>query len=99
MVELPLVSLDKVAYYVNFKLGTPPQNLSAQLDTGSSDLVLLTTYVDKCKNSPDECSGGAFDSDKSSTLAWTEEVTSGSYADDDGYSGYYARDKFTIGGV
>ncbi|KAK4140237.1 aspartic peptidase domain-containing protein [Dichotomopilus funicola] len=92
-------------YYVRVQVGTPKQNLTMLLDTGSSDAWVLGHDADLC-TSPDlqsiygmSCTD-TFDPSKSSTSKLVEEdgfeIT---YLDDTSASGDYITDDFTIGGT
>ncbi|KAH7259092.1 aspartic peptidase domain-containing protein [Fusarium redolens] len=56
------VGLRDYLYWANFTLGNPPQELSAVIDTGSSDLVLLTNEIENCEKG--RCRGGVFNTEK-----------------------------------
>lgn len=45
-------------YYANVTAGTPPQDLSLQIDTGSSDVWLPSSSAQLCNLSPG-CEGGS----------------------------------------
>ncbi|KAH7151398.1 aspartic peptidase domain-containing protein [Fusarium sp. MPI-SDFR-AT-0072] len=45
-------------YWANFTIGNPPQRLSAEIDTGNSDLLVLTNEIETCKEKG--CLGGIF---------------------------------------
>ena len=48
---------DASIYFVRVELGTPPQSFYTNLDTGSSDLVVLAPGIaPACTKSPDTCS-------------------------------------------
>lgn len=47
-------------YYANISIGTPPQDLSVQIDTGSSDVWVPSVQAAMCNDaSLGGCSGGA----------------------------------------
>lgn len=92
-------------YYVRVQVGTPKQNITMLLDTGSSDAWVLGHDADLCTN-PDlqniygmACTD-TYDPSKSSTNKLVEEggfeIT---YLDDTSASGNYITDDFTIGGT
>ncbi|KAL2150340.1 hypothetical protein VTH82DRAFT_8016 [Thermothelomyces myriococcoides] len=92
-------------YYVQVQVGSPPQNLTMLLDTGSSDAWVLSHDADLC-TSPDlqEFYGmtciDTYDPSKSSSKKMVKKdgfkIT---YLDGGTASGDYITDHFTIGGV
>ena len=85
-------------YYVNASVGTPPQTVQLQIDTGSSDIWMFGPGA--C-NDPDSCLGGSFDvSESSSAMLILEDgfeiqyVTPGSEV-----VGDYIADDFGMGDV
>ncbi|EXL97288.1 hypothetical protein FOIG_10338 [Fusarium odoratissimum NRRL 54006] len=38
-----------VLYWADFTIGNPAQGLSAEIDTGSSDLIVLTNQIETCE--------------------------------------------------
>ncbi|RGP78828.1 hypothetical protein FLONG3_3027 [Fusarium longipes] len=86
-------------YWANFTIGTPPQNLYAEVDTGSADLLVLTDEIEACKKK--DCRGGIFSVSESRTFEWvdSEDEASGSFGSGESWSGYYANDTFTFGDV
>ncbi|GKU22918.1 unnamed protein product [Fusarium langsethiae] len=81
-------------YWANFTIDTPPQNLYAEIGTGSSDLLVLTDEIETCKK--EECIGNIFNIQKSRT---SDLVGSGSFGSRESWSGYYANDTFSFGNV
>lgn len=62
-------------YNVNVTVGTPPQQMQLQIDTGSSDVWVLGAEI---YSDPDQCSGcfgGAFNRNKSSSYVRSQQNT------------------------
>ncbi|QKX59884.1 uncharacterized protein TRUGW13939_07026 [Talaromyces rugulosus] len=90
--DVTITNADAVLYVVNVTLGTPPQEFSLQLDTGSSDL-----WVNSAGNST--VKAPAFDSSASSTYTKLDVVLNDTYADGSSAIGPYGTDTLKLGGV
>ena len=90
-------------YFATCAIGTPYQNLTLQLDTGSSDIWVPDIGAEACNGSaqtPNGCTLGTFDPSKSRTFV---DVGKGefdiSYVDGSHSRGDYFADRFEIGGA
>lgn len=79
-------------YYGPYSIGTPAQSTNADIDTGSSDLVVP---IQSCANG---CTGPLFTTTKSSTYKQSSTSFSIQYEDGSGASGYVATDTVTMAG-
>jgi hypothetical protein len=84
-------------YFVNATVGTPPQEVQLDIDTGSSDVWMFGVH--SCDITTSVCAGGVFDETASSSLTLINKggfeiqyFTAGS-----GVRGDYITDVFTIG--
>lgn len=85
---------------VNITVGTPPQNLSLSLDTGSSDIWVNVPNSTYCTASGDVCtSTGLFNSSDSSTFNVLDYDMNATYVAGFLAAGPYATDTLTIGGA
>lgn len=92
-------------YMANVTVGTPPQNIALIIDTGSSDVWMLSTQADICESKTaqkkgDGCIGGTFNSSSSSTA--TVIGRNGftiQYEDSTGSFGDWITDDFSINGA
>ena len=86
-------------YLVNTTVGTPPQEIALQLDTGSSDIWIPTSSSSICRVD-DRCVTGSYDQSASSTF---EEVLPNnfliSYVDGTRIGGDYINETFGIAGA
>jgi hypothetical protein len=85
-------------YLVNITVGTPPQPLQLQLDTGSSDIWIPFASAMPCKAG--RCLEGSFLPSKSKTFSVLDQgVFRIKYVDGTHIGGDYISDKFGIAGL
>ena len=86
-------------YIANVSIGTPAQDFSLHIDTGSSDLWVNAPNSEICtERGGDLCSLGSYDANSSSTYKYVNSVFNVSYVDGSGADGDYATDTVSIGG-
>ncbi|KAI3319401.1 acid protease [Xylariaceae sp. AK1471] len=87
-------------YFASCSVGTPPQDVTLQLDTGSSDIWVPASDASVCQSTAQGgCTFGSFNPDKSSTFEILNEDFNISYVDGSGSAGDYISDTFGIGNV
>ncbi|KAI1393027.1 acid protease [Hypoxylon trugodes] len=89
-------------YFASCQVGTPGQNLTLQLDTGSSDIWVPSSSSSVCETSSqsDGCTFGSFDESSSSTTTVVGEGDfSINYVDGSHSKGDYITETFEIGGA
>ncbi|KAI0380348.1 acid protease [Hypomontagnella monticulosa] len=89
-------------YFASCQVGTPGQNLTLQLDTGSSDIWVPSSQASVCETSSrnEGCTFGSYDESASSTFAVVGEGDfSISYVDGSHSKGDYITETFEIGGA
>lgn len=99
------LSLSGGTYFVNVTVGTPPQHMMLQLDTGSSDIVVLGSEV--CSSPQALCNpsgnyrldAGSYNPSKSSTSSLVSSNLNTSYSDNTMYQGTYYEETFSIAGA
>ncbi|CEJ92468.1 hypothetical protein VHEMI08120 [[Torrubiella] hemipterigena] len=96
---------NQLTYYVNVTIGQPPQEVTLQIDTGSSDLFVLTDSVETCSNPKPTCKT-PFTLSKSTTVEQLSESDFGGspdfgslFVDRTKALGLYMRDEVSIGGA
>ncbi|KAJ5222409.1 uncharacterized protein N7469_008649 [Penicillium citrinum] len=99
-VSTSLYNVQNMYYMVNITVGTPPQNLSLSLDTGSSDIWVNLPNSTYCEGDDDPCSStGLFNIKKSSSFEMLDYVMNATYASGFLAYGHYATDTLSIGGA
>ncbi|KAJ5194688.1 uncharacterized protein N7498_008126 [Penicillium cinerascens] len=95
-----LYNVQNLYYMVNITIGTPPQNLSLSLDTGSSDIWVNVPNSTYCAADDDPCSStGLFNPKNSSTFKLLGYDMNATYVSKNLAAGPYATDTLVIGGV
>ncbi|MCJ1400411.1 hypothetical protein MMC11_003616 [Xylographa trunciseda] len=92
-------------YAINVTIGTPPQSMLLQLDTGSTDIELLATSL--CTNPQAVCNpkglfpvnAGSYNTSMSSTSKFLSGGAVTLYADMTSYSGSLYSDTINVAGV
>ncbi|KAK7739859.1 hypothetical protein SLS53_005452 [Cytospora paraplurivora] len=85
-------------YFATCTIGTPGQEVTLQLDTGSSDVWVPSSSAQVCEE--DDCSLGTFESSNSTTFEVVKEDEFDiSYVDETYAKGDYFTDTFVIGGA
>lgn len=85
-------------YYANISIGTPPQHVSLQIDTGSSDLWMFGPR--SCDDTTSVCWGGDYDMTKSTTAQDFENAPPFEIqyeTPNSGVQGFYLQDNVIIG--
>lgn len=92
-----LDNANDVLYFGAIAIGNPPQNTTADFDTGSSDLVVP---IETCQDDQGAaCGGPVFERAASSSLQVSKAPFSIQYADQSGANGTIAEDAVTIAGL
>ncbi|CAH0037749.1 unnamed protein product [Clonostachys rhizophaga] len=95
--EIILNEKGRGGYFATVQIGSPGQNMTMQLDTGSSDVWIPHCGATVCKSGL--CMLGSFNSSSSKTFYEIgEDEFYVSYIDDKYASGDYFKDRFQIGG-
>ncbi|KAI9028886.1 aspartic peptidase domain-containing protein [Phycomyces nitens] len=89
--DTALLYNDGSEYIVKVSIGTPPQNFTVSLDTGSADLWVPSIYCEK-----EECNLSRFDPNKSSSFVDTSYPFQINYGLGHAH-GYYGQDTVRIG--
>ncbi|KAK4624521.1 putative aspartic-type endopeptidase OPSB [Fulvia fulva] len=92
------------AYYTNITVGTPPQEQTVIIDTGSSDLYFDATSAATCNlpsTNANSCQGGTYDKTKSSSYKEVEAspAFNTSFGDGSSATGPYGSDVVGIGDI
>ncbi|KAK7203448.1 aspartic peptidase domain-containing protein [Myxozyma melibiosi] len=95
-------SVDQGTYLTTVSLGTPAQNITVLVDTGSSDLWVQSSSSSDCSTVSNYCTtyGTYSESDSSTASALSDsddDTFSITYADSSSASGVYLTDTITVG--
>ncbi|KAJ4003054.1 hypothetical protein NW752_012298 [Fusarium irregulare] len=89
-------------YFTEVTIGDPPQKITLQLDTGSSDVWVPWNCADVCTDDDDKkgCPLGSFDPDKSKSFKHVAPGMFGlTFVDDSYVKGDYFEDHFELDGA
>ncbi|KAL8659987.1 MAG: hypothetical protein Q9226_000150 [Calogaya cf. arnoldii] len=98
MAGLILNDKDKSGYWVNISVGTPSQQLSVHLDTGSSDLWIPSAVSELCRWNAFVCEAyaGSYDPRQSSSMEDLQQAFEIGYLDHRGVEGTFINETLGI---
>ncbi|KAK7207105.1 aspartic peptidase domain-containing protein [Myxozyma melibiosi] len=97
---ITLHAADSLAYFAELHVGTPPQTVYVQVDTGSSDLWVNSVSNPYCATNTSDCTDfGTFDANKSSTLTYGDDYMNATYVDGSNGGGPYVHDTVEVDGL
>jgi hypothetical protein len=92
------ITNELLLYFINITVGTPPQPLSLQLDTGSSDIWFPSAQSDICQENAQACTFGSYDLTASSTgTELQKDAFQIEYVDGSMIEGDYISDVLNLG--
>lgn len=95
----PVIDVKKLYYMTKVKIGSPSQEITVQVDTGSSDLWANVPDSKYCQKDTGPCNYGTFNADKSSSFTFLNNDFNISYVDGSGARGAYGKDKIQFGSI
>ncbi|KAF2235809.1 acid protease [Viridothelium virens] len=88
------------SYFANISIGNPPQNLQVVLDSGSSDLLIVTPDMCNDRSSDNPCVGGQFDPSLSRSYSVKyPNALRALYGDGQNATGDYSIDDVSLAGA
>ena len=97
---LETLTNEQTLYFANVTLGTPPQSLRLDIDTGSSDLWTNSASSLLCRQYTQACGqSGTYNANKSSSYSYVNSDFYIQYADGSTAEGDYVTDTLSIGGA
>ncbi|KAF4591601.1 candidapepsin-4 precursor [Ophiocordyceps camponoti-floridani] len=86
-------------YTIDIGIGNPPQQISALIDTGSSDALINTNVSQLCEQKSRPCApSGTYNANASSTSQYINNLFNISYVDGSGAGGDFVADDVRISG-
>uniref|UniRef100_A0A060T939 ARAD1D15730p n=1 Tax=Blastobotrys adeninivorans TaxID=409370 RepID=A0A060T939_BLAAD len=110
--ELQLANTQGAEYFVNISVGSPAQELTLQIDTGSSDLWVMSSGNPECAQNEKQrkealngkgdfilCDKGTFNENATTTINVTDDPFMIIYGDDSMSLGRWVTDRVQLGNI